>query len=201
MTWSTLASALSCTFFLTVAMISSLRKIYSCISIFLWLKVQKSWLLNCTQVCFKPHTRLSAADLSLLTFHQTDSMLQVMVIAMIVLLELLPWAVPVSYTYRLDSELSPPIKKFCQHQPVKNHASFANSLALLVELFIISLHWVNCWTIQSLVLQEVWKRQYGVFQKLHMKNWTKLRSVAYSGAYVAPDIGFLRSLWLPTCLL
>jgi len=38
-------------------------------------------------------------------------MLQVMVIALLVFLELLLWAVPVSYTYKLDSALSPSIKK------------------------------------------------------------------------------------------
>lgn len=40
-----------------------------------------------------------------------DNMLQVMVIAMLVFLELLLWAVPVSYSYRLDSALSPSVKK------------------------------------------------------------------------------------------
>lgn len=111
MSWSPLASTLSCTFFLTVAMIPFLRKNFSFISIFLWLKVQKSWLLNRTWVCFKPHAWLNAADLSLLTLQQMDNMLQVMVIAMLVFLELLLWAVPVSYSYRLDSALSPSVKK------------------------------------------------------------------------------------------
>lgn len=111
MSLSPLTSPLSCTFFLTVAVISFLRKIFSFISIFLWLKVQKSWLLNCTRLCFKPHAWLNAADLSLLTLQQMDSMLQVTVIAMLVFLELLLWAVPVSYTYRLDSALSPSVKK------------------------------------------------------------------------------------------
>lgn len=68
-------------------MISFLRKIYSFISVFFWLKVQKSWQLNCTQVCFKLCAWLNAADLSFLTVQKTDSVLQVMVIAMLVFLE------------------------------------------------------------------------------------------------------------------
>ena len=111
MSWSTLASALSCTFFFTVAMISFLRKMYSFISVFLWLKVQKSWLLIAVRCALNHIAWLNAADLSLLTLQQTDSMLQVMVIVMLVFLELLLWAVPVSYTYRLDSALTPSIKK------------------------------------------------------------------------------------------
>lgn len=110
LSWSPLASAPSCTYFLTAAMASFLRKICFFISIFLWLKVQKSWLLHSTQVCFKPHVWPDAADLSLLTLHQTDRMLQVMVVAMLVFLELLLWEVPVSSTYRLDSALTPSIK-------------------------------------------------------------------------------------------
>lgn len=69
-----------------------------------------------------------------------------------------------------------------------------------MELFIISLHWLNCWMTQSLVLQEVWKKQYNIFQKLCMKSWTQFRSVVCSGVYVAPDI-ILRNLWLLTLLL
>lgn len=43
--------------------------------------------------------------------------------------------------------------------------------------------------IQSFILQEVWKRQYSISQKLCMKSWSKLRFVAC----VAPDVVFLRS--------
>lgn len=175
-------------------MMSFLRKIYSFTSIFFWVKVQRSWQLNCTQVCFKPCAWLNTADLSFLTVQQTDSMLQVMVIAMIVFLEEYLYLTTLDFILH---DVYPLKKKISQHKPVKTHASFADFLSLL---FIISLHWANCWIAQSLVLQEMWMRQYSVFQNLCMKNWTNFTFVVCSGVYVTPDI-IQRNLWLLTFLL